>query len=78
MSVKPVSVDTTEMDPIVFANTYNYVTQEADHRGFYLHDNGRSLPHFQLRTLQGDEIIQGFESILDVKEWLDKYPHIVL
>jgi len=62
------TVDTTQMDPIVFANTWNDLVTKGQQVGLSLQERNGGF-QFSNATV----VHEHFTSLLDAKIWLDGY-----
>lgn len=63
-------VDTTEMDPIVFATTFEDVEKKAVRQNLILVVNKNAYAHLELRDVYTNHLVNAFTSILDAENWL--------
>lgn len=66
------SVDVTQMDPIVFANTWHEAEELAMHRNWVLYYSKGAVHPFQIWRGDNRGMVNDFKSILDLKLWLTK------
>lgn len=57
------NVDTTTMDPIVYANTYHDVEKKALEHGHYLHYRPNTYWPYEIRDFKTNTLINAFGSL---------------
>lgn len=66
------SVDVTQMDPIVFANTWHEAEELAMRRNWVIEYSKGAVYPFQIWRGDNRGMVNDFKSLLDLKVWLTK------